>query len=450
MLSDRLHWRDIRNISTFRLTLWFGLLFLLGVTALLGISYALIARELTSRSDGIIRDEAAKLIGLPPQSLPRAIDQAMKHATSRLNYFSLLDADGHRIAGNFTVYKSVPLDRIEDYAPAPGDAESLRILATRGPNGTTLFIARDIMQLIDVRHQMLLILIGSGALIALVVAGAGFALSIAPLKRVRALELAGREIAAGNLDARMPLLGRGDELDLFAGTVNVMVDEVVRMIAQVKDVTDVIAHDLRSPLVRVHGQLGQMRRGAEPGSALDDRLGVALNEVNILLDRFAALLRVAELQASQRRAGFTDMDVSPLVETAADLYQPAAEDRGIALDVAVEPDLTLFGDDKLLFEAVSNLIDNAIKFTPEGGHVLVVARREGSGIVIEVRDDGPGILPEERDLVLRRFHRGRHATGIAGSGIGLSAVMAIVQIHGFRLELADAAPGLAARIHCTA
>lgn len=448
MPSDRLRFRDVRKLTTFRLTLWFGLLFAVGVLALLGTIYLLTAHELTARSDRILRLEAARLEGIAPADLPAAMRQEMANSASRLNYYALIDANGHQIVGNMQPPAGLKSDRPVDVAIGAFGPKSIRMIALSVPNGQTLVIGRDITPLIDFRYHIFLILGGSGLAIALLMAGGGVLLSLGPMRRVRTLERAGRDIARGNLAVRMPVTGRGDELDQLASIVNVMVDEVAHMLAQVKEVTDVIAHDLRAPMGRVHNQLVRARRLHAGNDALDAVFATALLDINTVLDRFAALLRIAELEASHRSAGFGPVSAHDLLAEAIDLYQPFAEERRIALDVRTDAHFLLDGDEKLLFEAVSNLLDNAIKFTPEGGQVTVATRADGDGIgTIDIRDNGPGIPASERDAVLRRFHRGSNAAGVAGSGIGLSAVTAILHLHGFTLELADAEPGLSARIH---
>ena len=209
--------------------------------------------------------------------------------------------------------------------------------------------------------------------------------------------------------------------------------------------TDAIAHDLRTPLTRVRATLHGLRHEAGDPHAVAAGLDRAAADLDLVLERFAALLRISELEASQRRAGFRTVDLALLAQRVCDLYEPLAEDRGIALVTTSQP-LRIEGDEKLLFEALSNLIDNAIKFTPPGGTVRVALFEDQGAPAIEVRDDGPGIAPDQREAVLRRFHRGTDAQGLPGSGLGLSVVVAILHLHGFTLRLGDAGPGLAARI----
>ena len=288
-------------------------------------------------------------------------------------------------------------------------------------------------------------LIVSGLLILLCVAAAAVGFSRAPLRRVRALQRASREIAAGDFSVRMPIAGRHDELDQFANTVNATVEEVGRVVAQVKGVTDAIAHDLRTPLTRVRATLNALSHRPHDAAEVAAGIGRATADLDLVLERFAALLRISELEAGRRRAGFHRIDLALLVAQVAELYEPLAEDRDIALSVATRP-RWIEGDDRLLFEALSNLLDNAIKFARPGGRVGIALTEDDRGPAIEVRDDGPGIPPEERDAVLRRFHRGVAARDVPGSGLGLSVVVAILNLHGFRLHLSDARPGLCVRI----
>jgi len=210
-------------------------------------------------------------------------------------------------------------------------------------------------------------------------------------------------------------------------------------------VTDAIAHDLRTPLTRVRATLNAV--GHDPGDAVQVAEGIrrATADLDLVLERFAALLRISELEAGRRRAGFRNLDLGALIAQVSELYEPLAEDRDITLSVDARP-LQIEGDEKLLFEALSNLLDNAIKFGRPGGQVRLALLNDARGPAIEVRDDGPGIPPDERDAVLRRFHRGADAAGIPGSGLGLSVVAAILHLHGFRLRLSDAGSGLCVRI----
>ncbi|MEG3174750.1 ATP-binding protein [Sphingomonas sp. RB3P16] len=450
MPIERLHFGQIRRTSTFRLTSLLGLVFALGVVALLALIYGLSARELTRRTDHILRIEATRLRASSPDTLPDRITSALAHSTSGLNYYALQSRSGEPIAGNLAIVRDFRFDHPVNIAARPGAHGPLRVLAIAVPTGETVLIGRDIAPIVDLRRRILEILIGSGVAIVVLVLGAGVLLSRAPLRRVRDLEAASRAIAAGRFDLRMPVTARGDELDLFAGTVNTMIEEVERVVAQVKGVTDAVAHDLRTPLAHVRGQLERAIAlpDADPRSVAISR--AALGDLDLVLERFGALLRISQLEASGRHAGFATVPLAPFLESLCELYEPLAEDAGLTLRLGPIPAATIRCDPQLLFEAISNLLDNAIKFSPAGGAVVLGATRDGEGLTLTVRDTGRGLAPHEREAALRRFYRGVDAAGIPGSGLGLSIVAAIVHLHGFSLELGDAAPGLIVRIHAPA
>ena len=253
-----------------------------------------------------------------------------------------------------------------------------------------------------------------------------------------------RRVAAGDFALRMPLSRRQDELDRIAVTVNTMISDIGRIIDQVKHVTDAVAHDLRTPLTRVRSRLDDLRAHGDLPQPLLETVQVLIDDLDLVLERFAALLRISELEAREQRSGFQTIQLAPLIRDVFDLYQPLAEDAGIHLVRSDVDDLQIDADRNLLFETLSNLVDNAIKFAATA--VSISAWKDGSVTVIKVQDDGPGIPADERDAVLRRFYRRPGKSSRQGSGLGLSVVSAILHLHRFRLELADAHPGLAARI----
>lgn len=429
MPAERWRFRDIRNTSGFRRTVRIGGVFAIGIVALVGLVYFLTVRELDSRTDRILHFQAGRLLAVPADDLPARITAELARS-SDFTHLALLSASGEKIAGDIAV----------DVVPKPHppiDVESrlgpLRLMAIRTGRGETLLIARDISQIHHLRARILLILVSSSLIILIGIFGAAVLLALGPLRRVRGLELAAQEIARGRFETRMPILGRGDELDQIAGTVNLMVDEIGRVVAQVKGVTDAIAHDLRTPLAHVRAHLLALQRLPEAAPIADH----AIEALDLVLARFQALLRIAELEAGARRAKFETVDLAALSVELADLYEPVAEERGVTLTVAVEGTPTIAGDHHLMLEAVSNLIDNAIKFARNAVTLSIDAE------AIVVRDDGAGIPAEERQAVLRRFHRGANAEGVPGAGLGLSIVAAIAHLHGMELRLEDAAPGLA-------
>lgn len=273
-----------------------------------------------------------------------------------------------------------------------------------------------------------------------------------PLKRIRAVQASAELIVAGDLTHRLPLSARRDELDMLADIVNAMLDRIERLMHEVKGVCDNIAHDLRTPLTRLRAQLYRIRQQSGDDSMQAEALDQAIGETDTLMARFRGLLRISELEDRQRRAGFVELDPGPLLQELHDFYLPLAEDGEIRLTLQLPEQLPpLHGDRELLFEALANLLGNAIKFTPAGGQVLMRAQVGAEGLDIEVQDSGPGIPEHEREAVLRRFYRSEEGHRHAGFGLGLSIVAAIVDLHGYRLDIDSGELGGARLVmHCPA
>jgi len=229
-----------------------------------------------------------------------------------------------------------------------------------------------------------------------------------------------------------------------------MLDRIERLMHEVKGVCDNIAHDLRTPLTRLRAQLYRIRQQSATDSAQAEALDQAIGETDTLMARFRGLLRISELEDRQRRAGFVQLDPHDLLVELHDFYLPLAEDGGIRLELAQPAQLpALHGDRELLFEALANLVGNAIKFTPEGGRVRVLATQDDQGLHIAIEDSGPGIPEEERTAVLKRFYRSEEGHRHPGFGLGLSIVAAIVDLHGFALEVgASELGGAGLVLHC--
>jgi signal transduction histidine kinase len=441
------HLSALRRTTTFRLTVLYGLLFALGTIALLGMVYLRSTGYLTARVDGILNTEADGLMRSPRLELRERLDDELSVNGSRTNVFGLFTDSGERVAGNLQV---LPVALLTSDAPVevPQTAEfpgTARLIARHLPGGGILVVGRDISQLQQMRQIITQALIWSGVLILVAGLALGFMLSAAPLQRLRKLQAVAEDIARGDLKRRMPVSDRGDELDTFAGAVNFMIGEVERLIAEVKGATEVIAHDLLSPLASASMQLRRIQRSDVYDPQAVERVAARIEEVS---ERFRAIMRIAELDARQRRAGFTALDLSEVIAPVAELYQPLAESNGLRLLATTERGTTVEGDAKLLFEAVSNLVDNALKFSGRGSTVRIHPGPDPQRPQLIVEDDGPGIPATERNLVLQRFYRGERSRSIVGSGLGLSVVAAIVRLHGFNLHLEDADPGVRAIIDC--
>jgi signal transduction histidine kinase len=274
---------------------------------------------------------------------------------------------------------------------------------------------------------------------------AGALLSLRGQKRVA--EVAGKvqRIVAGELRERLPAHKVNDPFDRLAVLVNGMLDEIETLVGNLAHVGDDIAHDLRTPLTRV--RVGLERARAKSGNL--DELKAAVDQAITGLDQslaiITALLRIAAIEQSRRSSAFHEVPLADLVRAVGDLYEPIAEDKGVAFVVTADENVVVQGDRDLLLEAVANLVDNAVKFTPAGGRVDLALSRRGDDAVVSVRDTGPGIAAEEREQVGRRFYRSDKSRRDPGVGLGLSLVNAIVKLHGFRFAIAPG-PGCVAEI----
>ena len=439
--------RALLRTATFRLSALYALIFALALVTLLGLVYLRSAVYLTQRVDGILATEAAALVGSPPSEVEQRIDEALTLDGKKNNVFALFSPSGEQLAGNLAAVpqRLKPGGPPVEIAPTTAFPAPARLIARRLASGEVLVVGRDVDQLQEMRGIIASALIWSGGAVILAGLACGVAFSVSPLRRLRVLQDACAEIAAGDLTRRLPISGRRDELDLFATTVNYTMGEVERLLREVKGATETIAHDLRTPLTRARAQLHRLQQTAPEQAPELARVTAELDEV---LERFRALMRITELESRDRQAGFVRTDLADLVAGVAELYAPLAEENGVAFAWTAPQAVRVDADPKLMFEAVSNLVDNAIKFTGQGGKVVLRLAAEAGAPRIEVEDNGPGIPPSERTAVLQRFYRGERDRMIPGSGLGLSIAAAIVRLHRFELELADAQPGLRAAIVC--
>lgn len=271
------------------------------------------------------------------------------------------------------------------------------------------------------------------------------------LKRIDAMTATSRRIMSGDLTERLPVEGSGDEFDRLAIGLNAMLTRIEVLMQGLKDVSDNIAHDLKTPLTRMRNRLEEALRGDLSGdSKARAVLETTIEDCDALIRTFNALLRIARVEAGSSDASFGDIDVSALVREVGELYAPVAEDDGGGMELRVADGLTVTGNRELLVQALINLVENALKYARqeagEGARVELEARMEGGDVLLGVRDHGPGIADADKERVLHRFVRLEASRSAPGSGLGLSLVAAVARLHHGRLELADAEPGLAARL----
>ncbi|MEM7718490.1 MAG: HAMP domain-containing sensor histidine kinase [Pseudomonadota bacterium] len=269
----------------------------------------------------------------------------------------------------------------------------------------------------------------------------GYFLSRGVFRRLDGLAQTAGTVAAGQMTARAPVTGTGDEFDRLAAGVNQMLDRIEALTRNVEAVSVGVAHDLKTPLSNIRGRLELIDRDREKPDAVAEHVAVADARLSGLLRVFDAMLRLGEIEAGHRRAGFSTVDLSHLANEMADGYGAAFEEADKRLETSIAPGLLVEGDGDLLAQAISNLLDNALEHSRDAALVRFTARTEGADAVIAVGDDGPGIAPPLRAQVFERFFRGDASRATAGNGLGLALVKAIADLHHADLILLDDQPG---------
>ena len=448
-------WRS----TTARLILIYGVFFALWGGLVIGLIYWQAASYLGRVSNDLIGRQATYFSMLDERTRLHALDDYDTLETRRLNAWGVFDAQGRYLSGTITTLPpKLPINGSvallprgvsrNDNSNSSDDHGRVRAAAVRLQDGRILLITRD-TSIVDRIGTIIIRALLWGLSLA-VVPGllGGLLLSRGPWRRVNAIREATLPIMQGNLASRLPVGRRGDELDMLAGIVNAMLDEIERLLGEVKGVCDNIAHDLRTPLTRLRARIYRLQQQFDEGSEEHAVLDACMIDTDALLGRFRALLRISELENQQRRVGFDHVDLAEVLREVHALYLPLAEDRGQQLQLELPALPTIHADRHLLLEAFSNLVANALKFTPPGGRVEIRARPAADGPWVDINDSGPGIPPDQRDAVIRRFYRTESSRSTPGSGLGLSIVNAIARLHGYTLEIAGSERGARLSLHC--
>jgi hypothetical protein len=321
------------------------------------------------------------------------------------------------------------------------------VVRTALPGGYNLLVGRDIARFAPLQRRFWFGLAGAVAILSIVGVLGGILIRRALLSRINSIRQTVLAIMQGDLSHRLPSPGTGDELDTLARTINRMLDQIEQLFHGIRDVSNAIAHDLRTPLAELRSRLEELSLTRPSQDETFAEIDSAVADVDRVIRIFNALLRLAEIDTGMRRSGFVQVNAAELAVQAVELYLPAAEMKGIHLSFRDQGPIPVAGDPLLLAQAVSNLIDNALKYARDGGSVVVeVLRRIDGAVEISVADDGPGISDIDKTKVTERFYRGDTSRGTPGVGLGLSLVAAVAKLHGGVLVLADNHPGLRAQM----
>jgi signal transduction histidine kinase len=443
---------EILRTSTFRLASLSGGAFALCVAMLCALVYWQAATYETRQIDRFVEQRLRVIAAGDVDAAVAGLVRTESASGSGNGYFGLFAPNGTIIAGNLPAAPpGLALDgKARRFDEAGGSALGVPI---RGaglilPDGRKLILARDVAS-IDELRQALTRASEIGVLPALLLSlCVGFLLGWRAVRRVRAMRRTIERIMSGSLKDRLATTAADDDFDRLSRSVNRMLDEIERLLIEIEGIGDNIAHDLRTPLTRVRTRLERAKQPGTTREGLIDTIDAAIIGLDQALGIITALLRIAEIEDGRRRAAFGDVDLSALARDIAELYEPIAEGHGIALTIAANARVSVNGDRDLLIEAIANVIDNAIKFTPEGGAVAISTDEAGGQCVVRIADTGPGIPVEEREAVMKRFYRSDRSRHHFGSGLGLGLVHAIAKLHGFQVVIGDASPGCVVEFLC--
>ncbi|WP_416396732.1 ATP-binding protein [Allohahella sp. A8] len=436
----------ILSSSSFRLAFVYMLLFAASVFVLLGFIYWATVGFMTDQVEETIQ---AEIQGLAEQYRRQGLRGMVSVLNERVlsrptgeSLYLIVNSEKKPLAGNLNEWPAVLEDRngwISFYLNRPADRFEQPHLARAKlfqlQGGYMLLVGRDVYDLFRVRaliEQSLLY--GIGITIALAFLG-GVLLARGTRSRIETINQTSRKIMQGDLSLRVPVRGTGDDFDELAVHLNRMLEQIEELMAGVKHVSDNIAHDLRTPLTRLRSRLEVLSSNhldVDSQQIVEEALG----ETDRLLITFNSLLRIARIESGGYQAHFTKVDMVALVNDAIELYDALAQDKHQTVEVELASDVCVSGDQNLLFQAVANLLDNAIKYSPENSRVGIELSG-GREVRLTVWDTGPGIAPEEREHVFERFYRVDKTRGLPGNGLGLSMVRAVARMHKGRIELSE-------------
>jgi signal transduction histidine kinase len=442
-----MQWIEILKSSAFRRAILFAFAVAIVNAAVFAFVYLSISNWDVEHLTSLLTSEVSRSTKVPIDQLRQDLDLRLTQDLRHVDYAALYDAKGRLIHGNIArLPSSVPVDGKAHHVDLPGltpgasGTEPGLLVAGRTSDGGILLLGRSLYDVNTLRHIVLEALgVAIIPTIGLVFA-IGVFFSLRAMRRLKSIHQTIDRIMDGNFQNRLPLEGRADEIDNVVAAVNRMLDEILRLLNQIKAVGDNIAHDLRTPLAVVTARLTRvLDEGDAPG--LWKAVAQSLADLDKAMTTVAALLRISEIENRTRQSAFKEVDIAEICREVGELYSPLAEARSITLDIEADELVLMYGDADLLREALVNIVDNAIKFTPWDGHVTIKAMRCGQAPVVRVADNGPGIAPEEREKVLKRFYRSPGARTTPGNGLGLSMVATIADLHGLSLRIDDNHPG---------
>jgi signal transduction histidine kinase len=365
------------------------------------------------------------------------------------NVYLLADSSSAALAGNLRAWPSTVTAasgwtefRAGEPPPDATHRPLLRAMLETFPSGDRLLVGKDISDLDGFADQIKTALISVVALIFVLAAVVSILVTRRTVGRIEQINATSRAIMQSGLDKRIPLRGTDDEWDRVAENLNLMLDRIETLMGEVKQVSDSVAHDLRTPLTRMRGRLEKAYHGPRSGENDQTLIGDTIADLDAVLRIFLSIMRIAQIETQERKQAFRTVNLAEIAGQVVELYDAAAEQDGTRLAVIGDREVLVTGDRDLIFDAIANLVDNAIKHGRAGGQVVVANENMDGTPVVSIADDGPGIPADQYEHVFKRFYRLEHSRYTPGNGLGLSLVAAVARLHGARIEMLDNAPGL--------
>jgi signal transduction histidine kinase len=430
-------------------------------TGLLAISAGALAMFLWWATAGLLDRQVEATIRSDARSLAERWEEGREPAlvlaiedrlASNVNddaIYLLVDPQMQPVAGNLSHWPEA-VQRTDGWYELLVQRAGVRSLARVHrydlPDGYHLLVGRDVRNRAQLRTLLTDALLWAMLVVAVMATAGGLIVRSLFRRTLANVSDTATAIAAGDFTQRVKLTGRGDEFDQLAETINEMLDRIARLMDGVRQVSNAIAHDLRTPITRARTRLEDAAIHARTSDELHAAIERAIADLDGIIAVFQALLRIAEIEAGSRRSSFKDIDLAPLLGVVAELYEAVAEEKDVRLVLDTPARLPAYGDKELIQQAVANLVDNAVKFSPPGSEVQIRGEARPIGLAIVVVDHGPGIPLIDRSRATERFFRGESARSTPGAGLGLALVQAVAQLHGGELRLDEASPGLEATL----
>jgi len=439
--------------STFRQALIAIAAFGMIASALFSYVFLSTSSYVRSRSDRGIMTEYSSLRSEYERSgrdgLIAQIQQRIADGNIANNVYMLADSSLAALAGNLREWPPTTTEaggwiefRASEATPNAASRPLVRAMLQTFPSGDHLLVGRDISDLDSFADQIKTAMISVAGLLLVIAGVASVLVTRRTVGRIESINATSRAIMQSGLDQRIPLRGTHDEWDRVAENLNLMLDRIETLMGEVRQVSDNVAHDLRTPLTRMRGRLEKAYHAQRIGGDDQALIGDTIADLDAVLRIFSSLTRIAQIGTQARKGAFRTVNLVEIAGEVVELYDAAAEQEGTRLTVVGDREVLVTGDRDLIFDAIANLVDNAIKHGGTGGQVVVANENIDGRPVISIADDGPGIPAHEYEQVFKRFYRLEHSRYTPGNGLGLSLVAAVARLHGARIEMLDNLPGL--------